>query len=212
MQVHLSIYMYPILESPESKPPPEVDSAAAAVEALYSVVSKEHCEKKRTANLQNQQYDDVILSTVEVETKPQDLANESQLQNADPEDTGYSRLCHPGPRMNMTKTQEHISYEQGSLSAANSKDGSYSEVHHPPPHPSSRVMTGNYPLIDEKEDVPPPLPSRLDTSEPLLATHKPNTSPENVAQINVYDTVIDTAPSVIDEVFDERFMSQFHNT
>ena len=198
MQVHLSIYMYPILESPESKPPPEVDSAAAAVEALYSVVSKEHCEKKRNAN-QNQQYDDVILSSMEVKTKPQDLANESQLQNADPEDTGYSRLCHPGPRMNMTKTQEHISYEQGSLSATNSKDG-------------SRVMTGNYPLIDEKEDVPPPLPSRLDISEPLLVTHEPNTSPENVAPINIYDTVIDTAPSVIDEVFDERFMSQFHNT
>ena len=184
-------------------------------------MSKEHCEQKRKANLQNQQYDDVVLSSMEVEINPQDHANESvesQLQNANPEDAGYSRLCHPGPRMSQTK--KHSSSDmlkqdamKGSSSAANSNNGSYSEVHPPPPRPSSRVMAGNYTLIDEKQDVPPPLPGRLDTSEPLLVTYELNTSPECkeiVPEINVYDTVVDTAPS--EEFFDQRFMSEYHNT
>lgn len=225
MQAHFSIY--PIKFS-DDKPPPELDSAA--VEAMYSVVSKEHCEKKRKANLQIQPYDDVMLSSMEV---VQDHANESvesELQNANPEDTGYDRLRHPGPRMSQTKKKEHLSYEllkqdarKGSLSAAN--DGSYSEVH-PSPRPSSQVIVPrNYTLIDDKEAVPPPpLPSRLSVSIPLpsiplpeVTTQKmPNSSPENTENIpktNAYET-IDATPSVTDEEFEMKGlrMSEFHNT
>ena len=220
-------FQFTLLKYSDDKPPPEVDSAA--VEAMYSVVSKEHCEKKRKANLQIQPYDDVVLS-MEVGTKPQDHANEggeSQLQNANPEDTGYSRLCHPGPRMSQTKKPEHLSYEllkqdarKGSLSAANLKNGSYSEVQ-PSPRPSSQVIVpANYTLIDDKEVLPPPLPSRLSVTIPLpsipLPQKMPNSSPENTENIpktNAYET-IDATPSVTDEEFlmQGLCMTEFHST
>lgn len=219
---------------------------------MYSVVSHEHREKKRQANIQIQQYDDIDLLPLDSERGRQNLANESgrrasssHLQNTsvtiEDNGTGYSRLCHAGPRKSQTRKQEylHHSLEQlqqdgrkSGASAANSKGSSYSEV-----RPTSQLIVakGNYSMISEVKPPPIPIrlsiciPSEVESTQKMLngveitsskevkspATPKPYQNMSSAAPEPDKDKVmydkVET-PKVTDNAFfDESFLSEFHN-
>ena len=176
----------------EGSAPSNTAEDPSAIEAMYSCVSREHCEKKK-ASLKVQQYDDIDLEPLDLEKKSQALANEntqsaSHRENAsitvEIDSTGYSRLRLAGPRMSKTrKTEGHSAMTTSAMTASAeqldseklhsaSAGGSrnlkpYSKVG----RPTSQIVTASsakrnsYALLTTKEDENlPPIPNRLNLS------------------------------------------------
>ena len=154
--------------------PPEVDSA---IEAMYTVIPKEHREAKRKKKqVCVQQYDDIDLPPLESRTQSDGSHLQTSVTMEGTSRDEYSRLCHVGPRMNQMRKHSHplpatAGYEQldagkcGSvgLCVANPNDDhSYSEV----ACPTSKAR--KHSLIDvdvPRNDIPLP-PKHLSTRFP----------------------------------------------
>lgn len=187
---------------------------------MYSVVSKEHCEKKKKASFEIQQYD---TFSPEPDTKAQEpyenVHVESKLRTAsvtiehNPESPNYSLLSHPGPRLSQTKRQEQRERSRekskqkdrkGSLSAVKSKEDSSSEAH-TSSSPSSQVIPTNERkytgTFDGKDNLPPPVASRSSISKPAEKT--PKSSDRHPEPAIPYEIVPITNVDETDEIMSE---------
>ena len=177
---------------------------------MYAVIPKEHREQKKKRNqICIQQYDDIDLLPLESQDMPESDGSHHHQASVTVEGsttTGYSRLCHVGPRMNQLQTKKHTQHNSGgelvvhdvgkrrsmSLCTTNVNSENSSST-----RPTSKLIVpnimGKHSLIEiaaphNVDDSAPPLPKRLSVCLP-----SPVENPQN--KPNVCDTTSEKVKS-----------------
>jgi hypothetical protein len=144
---------------------------------MYAVIPKEHREQKKKRNqICIQQYDDIDLLPLESQDMPESDGSHHHQASVTVEGsttTGYSRLCHVGPRMNQTKKHTQCN------------SGGELVVHDVGKRRSMSLCTTN---VNSVDDGAPPLPKRLSVCLP-----SPVENPQN--KPNVCDTTSEKVKS-----------------
>ena len=147
-----------------------------AIEAMYSVIPKEHREAKRKKNeICIQQYDDIDLPPLE-SRKQSDGSHLQVSVTMEGDSDEYSRLCHVGPRMNQTRKHSHPQpgYEQLVHDDAGKRDHSYSEVTCPTSKATVPNVVGKHSDADVPCNAVPLPPKHINPHLPSPVENLPN--------------------------------------